>query len=168
MGAIGYVFRLAPPARHLQIPIGIIDNARGGASLESLVPRHKFAEHPRSGGLSWLGWISGTGEIQRSRNSSRHSWRSGRLPRRMYQWKAQVAEDKEKGRNPSIAASPRKPDGSIRTWSVPGRSPERRGLLLQRHVRRIQGAQHQGRSVSPGLQQRHDEYKLQADSSIAC
>ena len=40
MGAIGYVFgsRLQ---RVLQIPIGIIDNSRGGASLESLVPRHK-------------------------------------------------------------------------------------------------------------------------------
>ena len=43
--AIGYVFgsRLQ---RALQIPVGIIDTSRGGASLESLVPRHKFADHP--------------------------------------------------------------------------------------------------------------------------
>ena len=43
MGAIGFVFgsRLQ---RAPQIPIGIIDNSRGGASLESLVPRHKFAK----------------------------------------------------------------------------------------------------------------------------
>ncbi len=43
--AIGYVFgsRLQ---RALQIPIGIIDNSRGGASLESLVSRHKFKDDP--------------------------------------------------------------------------------------------------------------------------
>ena len=43
--AIGYVFgsRLQ---RALQIPIGIIKNARGGASIESLVPRHKFEDDP--------------------------------------------------------------------------------------------------------------------------
>ena len=39
--AIGHYFgsRLQ---RALQIPIGIISNARGGASIESLVPAHKF------------------------------------------------------------------------------------------------------------------------------
>jgi len=37
--AIGYAFG-ARLQRALQIPIGIIDNARGGASIESLVPRH--------------------------------------------------------------------------------------------------------------------------------
>lgn len=43
--AIGYVFgsRLQ---RALQIPIGIVKNARGGASIESLVPRHKFDDDP--------------------------------------------------------------------------------------------------------------------------
>jgi sialate O-acetylesterase len=32
--------------RALQIPIGIITNSRGGASIESMVPEYKFAEHP--------------------------------------------------------------------------------------------------------------------------
>ena len=54
MGAIGYVFgsRLQ---RSLQIPIGIIDNSRGGASLESLVPRHKFADDPAA--ADYLKWV---------------------------------------------------------------------------------------------------------------
>jgi sialate O-acetylesterase len=43
--AIGYVFG-ARLQRSLQIPIGVIKNARGGASIESLVPRQKFEEDP--------------------------------------------------------------------------------------------------------------------------
>jgi len=43
--SIGYSFgsRLQ---RALQVPVGIIDNSRGGASIESLVPQHKFKDHP--------------------------------------------------------------------------------------------------------------------------
>ncbi len=43
--SIGYSFgsRLQ---RALRIPIGVIDNARGGASIESLVPLRKFDDHP--------------------------------------------------------------------------------------------------------------------------
>jgi len=43
--SIGYTFA-SRLQRALQIPIGIIDNARGGAAIESLVPRHKFDDHP--------------------------------------------------------------------------------------------------------------------------
>lgn len=43
--AIGYVFA-ARLQRSLQIPIGVIKNSRGGASIESLVPRQKFAQDP--------------------------------------------------------------------------------------------------------------------------
>lgn len=43
--AIGYVFG-ARLQRALQIPVGVIKNARGGASIESLVPRHKFDDDP--------------------------------------------------------------------------------------------------------------------------
>ena len=117
MGAIGYVFgsRLQ---RSLQIPIGIIDNARGGASLESLVPRHKFAEHPAA--AAYLKWVD-----------ARHAAFSEEafLKAQMDKWKAAeenyqkaIKADRKKGvkRN---RRRPRKPDGSIRTWSVPGRSP---------------------------------------------
>ncbi len=117
MGAIGYVFgsRLQ---RALQIPIGIIDNARGGASLESLVPRHKFAEHPRA--AEYLAWVD-----ERHAAFSEEDFLKAQLEK----WeKAEAAyqkaieEDRKKGveRN---RRRPRKPDGSIRTWSVPGRSP---------------------------------------------
>jgi sialate O-acetylesterase len=52
--SIGYTFgsRLQ---RALQVPVGIIDNARGGASIESLVPRHKFEDHPLA--AKYLKWV---------------------------------------------------------------------------------------------------------------
>ncbi len=43
--SIGYSFA-SRLQRALQIPIGFIDNARGGAAIESLVPRHKFNDDP--------------------------------------------------------------------------------------------------------------------------
>ncbi len=117
MGAIGYVFgsRLQ---RALQIPIGIIDNSRGGASLESLVPRHKFADHPDA--AAYLKWVD-----QRRADFSIEEFLQARMDKWQVahdKWKAQVANDKAKGRNVN-RREPRKPDASIRTWSVPGRSP---------------------------------------------
>ena len=43
--AIGYVFG-ARLQRALQIPVGVIKSARGGASIEAIVPSQKFDEHP--------------------------------------------------------------------------------------------------------------------------
>ncbi len=43
--AIGYVFG-ARLQRSLGIPIGLIKNARGGASIEAIVPSHKFDDDP--------------------------------------------------------------------------------------------------------------------------
>ena len=43
--AIGYVFG-AQIQRSLGIPIGVIKNSRGGASMEALVPIQKFQENP--------------------------------------------------------------------------------------------------------------------------
>jgi sialate O-acetylesterase len=117
MGAIGYIFgsRLQ---RSLQIPIGIIDNSRGGASLESLVPRHKFSEHPEAAEyLKWVDARRAEFSIEDFLKAQMDKWKVAHE-----KWKTQVAEDKTKGvtRN---RREPRKPDGSIRTWSVPGRSP---------------------------------------------
>ena len=117
MGAIGYVFgsRLQ---RALQIPIGIIDNSRGGASLESLVPRHKFADHPDAAAyLSWIDQRRADFSIEDYLQAQMDKWQLAHE-----KWTAQVAEDKAKGRNVK-RREPRKPDGSIRTWAVPGRSP---------------------------------------------
>jgi sialate O-acetylesterase len=117
MGAIGYVFgsRLQ---RALQIPIGIIDNSRGGASLESLVPRHKFADHPQA--AEYLKWVDG-----RRAEFSEEAFLQAQMDKWKLahdKWEQQVAEDKAKGVNRN-RRKPAKPNGSIRTWSVPGRSP---------------------------------------------
>jgi sialate O-acetylesterase len=117
MGAIGYIFgsRLQ---RSLQIPIGIIDNSRGGASLESLVPRHKFADHPLAAEyLAWVDKRRADFSIEQFLAEQLEKWE---LAEANYQ-KA-IAEDKKKGVEKK-RRRPGKPDGSIRTWSVPGRSP---------------------------------------------
>lgn len=117
MGAIGYVFG-SQLQRALRIPIGIIDNARGGASLESLVPRHKFAEHPDA--QAYLKWVD-----DRRAAFSEEAFLAEQLRKYeegLTQYKRQLAEDKAKGREVN-RRKPKQPDGSIRTWSVPGRSP---------------------------------------------
>jgi sialate O-acetylesterase len=117
MGAIGYVFG-SQLQRALQIPIGIIDNARGGASLESLVPRHKFDDHPDA--LAYLKWVD-----ERRAAFSEEAFLADQMRKYeegLKQYEKQLAEDKAKGREAN-RRKPNKPDGSIRTWSVPGRSP---------------------------------------------
>jgi sialate O-acetylesterase len=117
MGAIGYVFG-SQLQRALQIPIGIIDNGRGGASLESLVPRHKFADHPDA--QAYLNWVD-----ERRAAFSEEAFLAEQLRKyeeSLKQYEKQIAEDKAKGREGN-RRKPNKPDGSIRTWSVPGRSP---------------------------------------------
>jgi sialate O-acetylesterase len=117
MSAIGYIFGSCLQ-RSLQIPIGIIDNARGGASIESLVPRHKFADDPMA--AEYLNWVD-----QRNAEFSEEAFLQAEMQRWQEahdKWEAQVAADKAKGVKMNRREPP-KPDGSIRTWSVPGRSP---------------------------------------------
>jgi len=117
MGAIGYVFG-SRVQQALQIPIGIIDNARGGASLESLVPRHQFASHPDA--AAYLAWVD---ERRAAFNEEEFLTEQMRkYEQSLAQYEKQVAEDKAKGRTAN-RRKPNKPEGSIRTWSVPGRSP---------------------------------------------
>ena len=117
MGAIGYVFgsRLQ---RSLQIPIGIIDNGRGGASMESLVPRHKFADHPRAAEyLKWVDARRAAFSEEAFLEAEMEKWR-----KKEADYQKAIADDKAKGVDKK-RKPPQKPDGSIRTWSVPGRSP---------------------------------------------
>lgn len=116
MSAIGYVIgsRLQ---RALQIPIGIIDTSRGGASIESLVPRHKFADDPAA--TEYLKWVDGRREafdFEAFRKAEMEKWE-----KREATYQKQIADDKAKGVKKN-RRRPRKP-GNIRTWSVPGRSP---------------------------------------------
>ena len=117
MGAIGYIFG-SRVQRSLQIPIGIIDNGRGGASLESLVPRHKFADHPEAAEyLAWVDERRAAFSITDFLNAEMDKWKLAHV-----QWEKQLAADSAKGVKVA-RKEPKKPDGSIRTWSVPGRSP---------------------------------------------
>lgn len=117
MGAIGYVFgsRLQ---QALQIPVGIIDNGRGGASLESLVPRHQFADHPDA--AAYLAWV----DERRSAFSEEEflAEQMRKYEQALADYEKQLADDKAKGRN-ATRRKPNKPESKIRTWSVPGRSP---------------------------------------------
>jgi sialate O-acetylesterase len=110
MGAIGYVFgsRLQ---RVLQIPIGIIDNSRGGASLESLVPRHKFKDHPMA--AEYLAWVD--------KRYAEFDWDEA-LKKPIEKWGKTIADQRKKG----VAEDelPPKPTReTLRSWNVPGRSP---------------------------------------------
>lgn len=110
MGAIGYVFgsRLQ---RVLQVPIGIVDNSRGGASLESLVPRHKFKEHPMA--AEYLAWVE--------KRQAEFNWDEA-LKKPVEKWEKTVAEQRKKGVAEDML--PPKPiRETLRSWNVPGRSP---------------------------------------------
>ena len=110
MGAIGYVFgsRLQ---RALQIPIGIIDNSRGGASLESLVPRHKFKEHPMA--AEYLAWVD--------KRYAEFDWDEA-LKKPIEKWEKTVAEQRKKGVAEDMLP-PMPIRETLRSWNVPGRSP---------------------------------------------
>jgi sialate O-acetylesterase len=108
--AIGYNFA-SRLQRALQIPIGIIDNARGGASIESLVPRHKFSEHPLA--ARYLESVE--------QRRAEFDWDAA-VQGLVDKWEKDVAQQRERG----VAEDrlPPKPTRSdLRSWSIPGRSP---------------------------------------------
>ncbi|MEA3368064.1 MAG: sialate O-acetylesterase, partial [Planctomycetota bacterium] len=108
--AIGYTFgsRLQ---RALQIPIGIIDNARGGASIESLVPRHKFDDHPLA--ARYLAWVD--------QRRAEFDWDAA-VQKLVEKWEKDVAQQRDKG-VPENRLPPKPTRNDLRSWSVPGRSP---------------------------------------------
>ena len=117
MGAIGYIFG-SRVQRSLQIPVGILETSRGGASIESLVPRRKFAEHPDA--AAYLAWV----DARRAAFSEEAFLKEEmtRYKKALADYERQLAQDKAKGVDGKRRA-PKKPTGEIRTWSVPGRSP---------------------------------------------
>ena len=110
MGAIGYIFG-SRIQRSLQIPIGIIDNSRGGASMESLVPRHKFKEHPRA--AEYLKWVE--------KRQAEFDWDAA-LQKPVEKWEKTVANQRKKGVAEDMLP-PKPTRKNLRSWSVPGRSP---------------------------------------------
>jgi len=108
--SIGYTFgsRLQ---RALQIPIGIIDNARGGASIESLVPRQKFDDHPLA--ARYLGWVE--------KRQAEFDWDAA-VNTLVEKWEKDIAKQREKG-VPEDKLPPKPTRKDLRSWNVPGRSP---------------------------------------------
>jgi len=104
--AIGYSFA-SRLQRALQIPIGIIDNARGGASIESLVPRQMFKTDPLA--AKYLAWV----EKRRAEFDPKETIET--------MWKNQTARLRSKGVPEDKL--PAKSDIKLTSWNIPGRSP---------------------------------------------
>jgi sialate O-acetylesterase len=102
--AIGYVFG-SNIQRTLDIPIGLIKIARGGASIESMVPAHKFDEDPlakRYADHVKARMAAFDPEAEADRN-----------------WEGEKARAKRKNQ-----PEPKRPDpNNLRSWNVPGKSP---------------------------------------------
>ncbi len=106
--AIGFVF-----GKQLQlslgIPIGLIKNARGGASMEALVPAHKFQEIPAAKALL------------ESINAQRASFDLQAVSMAQYEKELKQAKDKKLPED----KWPKKPvnGNNVRSWNIPGKSP---------------------------------------------
>ena len=102
--AIGFSFgsRLQ---RALQIPVAIIDNSRGGASIESLVPLHKFDDDP----------IAAAYKAHLDKRIAEFD--KEKVIEQM--WQKQLERAKKKG-TPKDKL-PKRP--TLRSWNIPGMSP---------------------------------------------
>ena len=148
--SIGYSFgsRLQ---RALQIPIGIIDNARGGASIESLVPLHKFDDDP----------IAAAYKAHLDKRIAEFD------PATLIdqKWQSQLARLRSKG----IAEDklPPKPGvESLRSWDIPGNSPSDAGSCYNGMFGVFKGLNikgvlfHQGYNNATGLNCRPQRYRV--------
>jgi sialate O-acetylesterase len=105
--AIGYAFA-SRLQRALGIPIGIIDNARGGASIESLVPRQMFKKDPLA-----AKYLESVEKRMAEFDAEKCIEQT---------WQKEIAKARAKGVPEDKL--PKKPGvDSLRSWSVPGRSP---------------------------------------------
>ncbi len=112
--AIGYVFG-SQLQRALGIPIGIIKNSRGGASMEGLVPFRKFQENPAAKALA------------DSITARRATFDMREEALRV--WGIQTARAKSKGL--PEAKWPQKPQHTenVPSWNIPGMSPGHPGSV---------------------------------------
>jgi sialate O-acetylesterase len=106
--AIGLVFG-AQIQRSLDIPIGVIKNSRGGASMEALVPHHKFQEIP-----------SGKALVENIA-AQRASFDLQAASLATYEKELKQAKDKKLPED----KWPKKPVNgeNVRSWNIPGKSP---------------------------------------------
>jgi len=106
--AIGYYFG-SHVQRALRIPIGVISNARGGASIESLVPAHKFDDHPLA--------------KRYAESVAKRRAEFDIQARATEKWQREVERAKAKGLPEE--KWPKKPVNgeNLRSWDIPGKSP---------------------------------------------
>lgn len=113
-GAIGFAFA-SRVQRATGVPIGIIDNSRGGASIESLVPERKLDEDPLT--KRYYAHVK-----QREAEFDIDQW----VAQQVEKWEKKVASERKKGTAENKL--PKKPTAKdIRSWSVPGMSPSDAG-----------------------------------------
>jgi sialate O-acetylesterase len=112
--AIGYVFG-SLLQRSLGIPIGVIKSARGGASIEAIVPCHKFDDHPLA--------------KRYAESVRRRMAEFDPRAKALEVWQNQVNRAKAKGK--PEAEWPKKPLGSenLTSWNIPGMTPSDMGSV---------------------------------------
>lgn len=110
--AIGYTFG-SRIQRALQVPVGIIENARGGASLEALVPIHKFDDHA----------LAAAYKAHVDARIAAFDPEAKALEK----WERELQRAKSKGL--PEGKWPPKPEGAegLRSWDIPGMSPSDAG-----------------------------------------
>ncbi len=108
--AIGFHFA-SNLQRSLGIPIGLINAARGGASIESMVPMHKFAEDPIA------------------KRYAEH------VEKRMTEFDPEAVADAQWNNQKARAQRQNKPEPprpdptKLSSWSIPGKSPSDRASI---------------------------------------
>lgn len=109
--AIGYAFA-SRVQRASGIPIGIIDNARGGASIESLVPRHKFDDQPLAARYAE--------SVEKRRRE--FDWDAA-VVNLTVQWERQADRARKKGvAEDKLPPKPKLVRESLSNWNIPGAS----------------------------------------------
>ena len=112
ISSIGFSFA-SRVQRALQVPIGIIDNSRGGASIESLVPHHKFNDHPLA--------------KRYAESVAKRQAEFDPRARALEKWQRTLERAKSKG--VPEEKWPAKPEASenLVSWDIPGMSPSDAG-----------------------------------------
>ena len=112
--AIGFAFG-AQIQRSLDIPIGLIKNSRGGASMEALVPPHKFQE------------ITSGKALVEHINALRASFDERAEALAIHERELKKARDKKLPED----KWPKKPEHAenVPSWNIPGKSPSHPGSV---------------------------------------
>lgn len=153
ISAIGYAFA-SRVQRALQIPIGVIDNARGGASIESLVPRHKFDDHALAARYA--------DSVEQRR--AEFDWDAA-VQKLVEKWEKDVAQKRDKG-VPEDQLPPKPTRTDLRSWSVPGWSPSDAGACYNGMFGVFKGLNikgvlfHQGYNNAMGTSCRPKRYRV--------